>query len=465
MGMNVKKSYWWVCLHIIVGSLILCFYAFYNNYPLVYPDTGTYIISGFDGEVYVDRPLAYGLLIRHISLARTLWLVIWFQGLVVSYLIFRTIKLLNNSKYHLTVYYATVIVLTLFTGVSVHVSQLIPDIFTAVSVLSLFLLLFDKKRSWLGQTILLLLLLIGMIVHNSHLLIITGLLIVITLYYIFWIRTKFSGLIMSRQLIITWLIVISSWFLMPAIHYIYGGDYKISKGSHVFLMARMREAGVLEDYLEKNCESRNYEICKYRENLAYDFLWDLRSPLYLSGGWLENEKEYKTIIYDILKDPEYISWLAIKSVTNTFKQFFSFGFQGIAPQMGPGSPPHTQVRNCFTDEIREYSSSLQFLGRLDFNKLEQRQLIFIFLFLFILVIILSTGIKKQLASYQWYIIVFSLYALIINDLVCSNLSTVASRFQSRLIWILPLVLIPVFNRFGLHSRIRNYISKGFPENN
>lgn len=65
---------------IFLGSLILLFEAFRNSYPLVYPDTGTYIRSGFTMDIPIDRPIFYGIFINITSLKFSLWLVIFFKG-------------------------------------------------------------------------------------------------------------------------------------------------------------------------------------------------------------------------------------------------------------------------------------------------------------------------------------------------------------------------------------------------
>jgi hypothetical protein len=88
-------------LYVLLGSLVLCFLAFYNKYPLVFPDTGTYVLSGFTGQVPKDRPIIYGLFLRHISLWESLWLVILFQGVLLSLTIFYYFKYLGGTEKYL----------------------------------------------------------------------------------------------------------------------------------------------------------------------------------------------------------------------------------------------------------------------------------------------------------------------------------------------------------------------------
>ena len=46
-------------LSVGIGALLLSLIGLYNGYPLVYSDTGTYIYSGFDMFIPVDRPLPF----------------------------------------------------------------------------------------------------------------------------------------------------------------------------------------------------------------------------------------------------------------------------------------------------------------------------------------------------------------------------------------------------------------------
>jgi hypothetical protein len=80
-------------LWLIIYTLVLMAPAFYNAYPLVYSDTGTYIQSGMQWELPIDRPFVYGLFIKITSLGFSLWNVIFFQCLIVAYTLLLTTRL------------------------------------------------------------------------------------------------------------------------------------------------------------------------------------------------------------------------------------------------------------------------------------------------------------------------------------------------------------------------------------
>ena len=71
-------------IYFVLTGLIIVYPAFMNMYPLVYSDTGTYILSSRELVAPVDRPLMYGLLIRLFSWQVSLWPVVIFQGALGS---------------------------------------------------------------------------------------------------------------------------------------------------------------------------------------------------------------------------------------------------------------------------------------------------------------------------------------------------------------------------------------------
>ena len=170
-------------LLVLLCGMLLCYMGFVNAFPLMYPDCGTYILSGFTLKVPVDRPIFYGLFVRHISLQTSLWLVIWTQGILLALVVFYYFKYLSGTRLFRFYYLLCIAFLTFFTPASFNVSQLIPDIFAPVSILALGLLLFAgnmKKRDVVVTTVILV---YALAVHNSHLFINVLLLLVFTIIY------------------------------------------------------------------------------------------------------------------------------------------------------------------------------------------------------------------------------------------------------------------------------------------
>jgi hypothetical protein len=425
-----------IILSILSGSFILCYWAFMNRYPLVYSDTGTYIGSGFENYYPVDRPIFYGLFIRHISLHASLFLVVFVQGLLVSFLIHLLFREFARSNY---IFWsqAAIILLTLFTGISFHVSQLIPDIFTPISVLCLMVLLVTKKINKTGIVGISLLFVFSNIVHNSNSIINAVILFLFLPYYIFNKRLKEA--IKWQRVLLAACVILISLFIPPSTSYFYNKRFTYSEATFMFRISRLIEMGILQKYLNENCNDDKYSLCYYAKNdpgKFWGFMWDPESPANKNGGWFAHKAEYESLMNEILSRPKYLKIFIIKSIEGTFEQFFSFS-TGDARPYGIDSPPGTAVQRHFQTDINQFISSRQNTGDLDFKYLNQYQLIAVMismLFLFAAVILQLPN--QKLLFLLLFIMVM---ALLVNAAVCGVLSSVIDRYQSRVIWLLPLI--------------------------
>ena len=152
----------------IVGALCLLIPAFYNGYPLVNPDTGTYVSSGFLPDMPSDRPITYGVFVRLTTLnGISLWLTVFVQAYIMTWLIFRIIKIAAGERFLVFKGLLTVFILSVCTGLSWIVSQVQPDVFTSVAFLTVILLLIEKRnrRSDIVLKVLLLLLYLQILHH------------------------------------------------------------------------------------------------------------------------------------------------------------------------------------------------------------------------------------------------------------------------------------------------------------
>src|SRR5690606_34892748 len=133
-------------LYVLPCALILMYAGFYNGYPLVTSDTGTYLNSGFNLTVPDDRPITYGLFIRFVSMGFSLWLPIFLQNALVSFVIVEFIRF-SGAEIKKHFYIPIFLFLSYLSGISWFSSQIMPDIFSAVSILVLPVLLFSRSVS------------------------------------------------------------------------------------------------------------------------------------------------------------------------------------------------------------------------------------------------------------------------------------------------------------------------------
>lgn len=453
-------------VNIIINSLffmfsvvLLLYPAIYNGYPLIHPDAGTYISSGFSNVVPLDRPIIYGLFVRHISLYYSLWLVIIAHAIIVTSFIVLFFKyfLKTNAIYLKT--FILVSILTVFTQIGHFTAQIIPDIFASLIIIG-FLILLSKNK--LPKVVLLYvstILIFSILSHLSHLALSSALGILLLIFFLIFRKKKFHNIkfVQTKRVLI---IIIISWILLPSINFLFGNDFQIkSKTKNIILMARMIESGLAIEYLEDNCKNNEYELCSHLDDLkkrktAASFVWDYSSPLY-SGGcfdrnkisdcWKKKNDEYGKIIEEIYKIPKYRKKLLLIAITGTFQQLLNFDASNEYKTGTKNSPVKSKIEFFYSKEYKSFLSSSQSGNGLQIKTTNKIQFYTIIIsFVLILFLLLNKKYRIKL-SYENYVSLFLiLLALFVNAFICATFSNVVGRYQARLIWLLPFFVITYF---------------------
>jgi hypothetical protein len=330
--------------------------------------------------------------------------------------------------------------ITLTTGFSHNVSMLLPDIFCAIALLCALNLLFNNELKKWTIALVSIIFVFSLSTHLSNIPTFGLLFVFLFANTLIRRKRKKETLLSHRKIALPVYLFLFSLILIPSVHYIVGGKFQLSSGSHVFMVNHLIECGIMEDYLKENCERSNYKLCEYKDSLTWNFMWDENSPLYKTGGWDANKVEYKQIVRDVYTSPRYWPLLTQKSIEYSVKQFFNFETPGSSPYLS-GSAPFGQIDWHFHHSMREYLSSKQNANELNTKTLN---LVETFVILFSLIIIFAyafypTSTPKN-ETLKWMILVVLVYG-ILNSGVCANLATIDARFQNRWIWILPILAI------------------------
>ncbi|ALD22039.1 hypothetical protein [Hymenobacter sp. DG25A] len=433
-----NKLFW-----LLLGALVLISAGLYNGFPLVTSDTGTYLNSALQLKVPDDRPITYGLWALVTGLRSTLWLVIFAQGLLLAWLLWRCIAVFAPRLQHPAGRLALVGGVAWLTGVSWYCSQLMPDIFTAVGVLALALLLLARPAST-ERLVLLGILLLAAVMHSSNLL--TFSLTVLGVGVVGWHQRLFRRGILHRP---DWLLVLgitlSGWVVLPVLHAAFGGGFQISKASPAFLVARLSESGVLDKFLQENCGPENqYLLCAFRDQLPNDamqFMWDGNSPLHRTGGWNANRAEYQHIIRQVLLSPRYYPLLLSESIQATLRQLTHVAHgDGLTP-FRENTNPYWKVAEYAPYELKEYMSSLQNRGQLDFKNLNERVYGAQLLALLVVGLMLFGPWSARVAPAAAGLVLVCGAGIVSNALVTGSLANVLDRLQGRVAWLLPWVAL------------------------
>jgi hypothetical protein len=223
-------------------------------------------------------------------------------------------------------------------------------------------------------------------------------------------------------------------------------------------MGKLVESGVLKTYLDKACPEKNYKICAHIHELppvAWQFHWDATSPLQKEGGWDANKAEYNTIIGDIFSRPKYYPYMAYKSIEATARQLALFHIDSwyTLPWMkfDEESSPYKAIEKYFPHELNQLKVSRQNTKILDIGFYDNVFAIVVILSCIAVLFTIPAPLKKQ-----FFILAACIGAMILlNAFVTAVLSSVNSRFNARVSWLIPFVNVLMLFNIVRYYRDRN----------
>jgi hypothetical protein len=425
---------------VLLGALFLCSPALYNAFPLVYPDTGAYLVSGFEGLVLPDRPIMYGLFLRHISMKFSLWFPIFLQCILVALMLYIMLReFLRSQERFFLVYMSIILVLTAATGLAWYTGQLMPDIFAPLLALSFVYFLFAKKLEVFKVIFISFLFILCVSVHYSHFLLSVLISVVLTCLGLFYKLRKRDFIPFKRIAIVAGLSGLS-WLYILSINYWYDNDFRLSKGSHAFLMSHYIETGVMAQYLKENCdkpELKNCKMCIYKDSLEMcsgNFLWCYPSTLYKTGGWIDTREEYNYIFRQMNSNPRYFLKNMYCSFRFGLSQLFlnkvGNGLGAITGELPPG--PH--IKKYFLWEHNTFMLSMQYLDRLPplFDTINNCQNLLLILSILLFIYYFGYTAHNDPES---AVIKFILFFVILNSFATAGINIPHERLQCRVVWL------------------------------
>lgn len=428
-----------------LSVFVLLIPALQNGYPLLYSDSATYIASGHIGAVPIDRPMLYCFMVRHLSLSYSLWLVVIFQSVIFVWLTSLMLAQFVESRFICAYSFVVCLFLSLFTGASNYLSQIMPDVFSGFLIAALGLILISRNKT--ERRILTALTIVSSMVHFSNLLTITGLSIVsLILLYIFKkrvenIRTKAVNLVVISVL---------PWMLIPSFNFLFEKEFYLNKSSNVFFTGRLIETKILSDFFETQPNAKQYSLYAVKDRVpekAWQFLWNNDSPLYdgncsANGGWSNcwkvHSPEYGRMIRDVLTTPALLEKFVRISMADWKNQLLDFDTGHLTPQ-GKGSG-FDEIIPQYLDDSLQYRAAKQYTETLFFEKESKIQRWVVGISLVVIVCSVIYLARKKSDNIKSIVIIgiTILFGLIINALSCSVFSGVLNRYQGRVIWLIPL---------------------------
>ncbi len=408
--------------------------AFFNGYPLLYSDTNAFLDQGVQGLMIWDKPFIYGPWMLAMHWRLSLWLPCAAQALLLSAMIWLARAVISppGAVRHIMVCAA----LAAFTAAPWFASFLMPDAFTVMVILGIFILAFGDRIGRTARILVCLVTALGIAVHLTHLLIAAAVVMVVVA--------------LRRAAVWRASMPLAIAVAVIAVTNIIGfGKVAISPFGSVFLLARLASDGPAARTIERACPSAGWHMCAWIDRIpadSDDFLWDGKGPVWSHpGGPIGLAGEASTIIGQTIRsEPIRVLELAI---TNTWRQLQLVGLgDTLRPQWLEGSVGKTLSAYFPPRELAAYRASLQAADTLEPTaaRLNALQLAVLIAGLCVTLALLARATllgDRVIAA----LCLMALLGLAVNAFATGALSRPHYRYQTRIAWILvlvPLIAIP-----------------------
>lgn len=417
-------------LAVILLVPLLLLPAIWNRFPFIYYDTGAYLFEGLTGRFIPERAADYSLFLRLAGAATSLWIIAIFQAAMSAFLIAQTARaVVPGMRWPVLLLVAAALVVA--TSLPWYTGEIEPDCYTALLVLSLYLLAFHGSTLglWRGSFVAA----IGALsiaVHPSHFVLAGLLFLALALLH-------FS--VLRPRLIAPGLTCAAGLVLVLAGNYDLTKQVFISRAGAPFLFARMLQDGIVMRLLDQTCPQAGYRLCAYRQELpptADGYLWTPHSPFFALGHFQGTAAESARIVRAAIL--RYPLLQVGDAIDDSVAQFVRFGTgEGFESQEWVLKPVFTHL---IPAQMSAYLAARQQEGAISFRDIKPFETAVGFVALAALIALTVWGVRaKRLTEVS--LPVFVLAALLGNAIVCGTLSGPHDRYQSRLMWLASFAVI------------------------
>lgn len=439
---------------ITLFGLVLASPSLINGYPIVFPDSGTYLAQAIELAARSDRPPYYSLFLFPIHAKLSLWPIPIAQGLFVSTVIYLAIRVCALDR-PLAAYAACGAVLAIGTGLPWMTSQIMPDAFTGAAILLAFVVLSGWQHLAPSLRALAWLMLLGTAAfHLTHVPLIAGLLCLHVARQ--WRAQSLRGALSAPQVSAVAFAILAASFAFLLYGFVLTGRATVSPDGPKVLLARSIYDGPAAAHLDDVCSLRPapYRFCAYLDRLPPDqdgFLWGAASPwpdYEKALGFNASRDEARRIVADTLVSRPMEQALA--SARNFLRQLATFqSLDTLCPCRGE---IQRVVAEHFANEIDAYSSSAQFRDSLPLREIRGVHTVVIVGSLFCLLYLV--GFRGNLGRYfsarpgqAGALFQLVLVGVLMNAALTGVLSGVFDRYQARVVWLLPFLCIVLWFDF------------------
>jgi hypothetical protein len=269
---------------VLGGTLMLCWPAFWNGYPLLFPDSLEYLGTGHGISLVLrgkyapawmytsTRSEIYSLGIFLLHRSVSLWPIAAAQALFTAWVVWLVVRSLCSQP--VRVYLVIMALLSALTSMAWYASFIMPDILGPVLYLCIYLLVFSVEtlRRW-EVAALAALAWWSAASHATHLVLAAALGCLLALFWLAdWLGMRRRG---RRVLVVAGILLLTAGTQIAVHARLYGRPSLFGKPP-AFLMARLIGDGPARVYLQQHCATIHWTICRYASVLPTtegDFLW------------------------------------------------------------------------------------------------------------------------------------------------------------------------------------------------
>jgi hypothetical protein len=422
---------------VAAAVLLLLSAAIYNGYPLTFWDTHAYLEHARSLLPRPDRLIGYSIFIRLTSLGVTLWTVVGAQCAIVAWLLWRVARVLLGRA-SVSGYLGLCGALVVTTALPWVTGQLLADVFSAVLVLALFLLLEARELGRVERAALLGTVALCVTVHLTHLPLGMGLLV---LAFIAYARSAAPQRALAR-IRAPALALLAGLAGISGFNFARTGSAALASGSDAFVLAHLVETGIASRLLSAHCPERAYMLCRYRAQLPMStdrFLWVDALDIY---PWQRRDliapEAHRMLRDSLVEYPGVHLQVAVSQTLKALSRFATGeGLDGEASYM-----IDPEVASTVPRELTAYRAAKQQASALPLAALRAVHTPCGWLALFSACALVVAASLPRLARLRdepsVRFAAFALAAYLLNAVLCANLSGVFDRYESRVLWLLAL---------------------------
>ncbi|MGA2350234.1 MAG: hypothetical protein ABSF70_07370 [Terracidiphilus sp.] len=429
---------------VLLGAFFLAWPAFYNGFPLIYPDSMTYLADGRTvaralflhqfSDYYGIRSFFYSLVILPWHWNLSPWPIVALQCLLVAWVLWLVVRAVTSRR-TVARYLILVLFLSALTSVGWFASFIMPDILGPLLYLSIFLLVFAGETLTRAERLALYLIAGWAITaHASHLLLAAGLWALLLLYAAierkqFLRRTRALGEVAA-------IIAIAAAAQMALHGYLYGKP-SLNGERPPFLMASVIVDGPGRWYLTKNCAQLQWTVCKHLSQISADpneFLWGSNDSYESDSDDERKQIDQEEMPLVLAAVRAYPRQQFSRSATNFGQQLLGFGLYGF----DSNDWMLTQFDEVMPRARSSYLESRQARNTLPLDQLTNIQWWTVVASLVAIAFLIPPLWRRhspRLAALSFVVVAM----VVANAAITGVLSAVDDRYQCRLIWLIPLL--------------------------